>query len=147
SVDGVRVAMFHHHLHPFPEFNQKDENSQVDIDLSIIRDSGIVERQLEKMNFDLILHGHKHKPQIRETVIKNAPNSDVDNAKLIVCGAGSAGVNYIELEHNVPNQYQVIEILRSPRRRTLDFLKIEWRTLDVSDEAEWVTPGSWIVTG
>jgi tetratricopeptide (TPR) repeat protein len=147
STDGVRVAMFHHHLHPFPEFIQKDANSQVDIDLSIIRDSGIVERQLERMNFDLILHGHKHKAQIRETAIKNAPNSGLENAKLIVCGAGSAGVNYVELEHNTPNQYQVIEILRSPRRRAVDFLKIEWRTLDVSDEAEWITPGSWIITG
>lgn len=147
SMDGVRVAMFHHHLHPYPEFIQKDENSQVDIDLSIIRDSGIVERQLEKMNFDLILHGHKHKPQIRETVIKNGPNSTVDYAKLIVCGAGSAGVNCVELEHNISNQYQVIEILRNPRQRAVDFLRIEWRTLDVSAEAEWVTPGRWIVTG
>jgi len=147
STDGIRVAMFHHHLHPFPEFIQKDETSQVDIDLSIIRDSGIVERQLEKLNFDLILHGHKHKPQIRETVIKNVSNSSVDSSKLVVCGAGSAGVNSIELEHNISNQYQVIEVLRNPRKRAVDFLRIEWRTLEVSAEAEWITPGRWIVTG
>jgi hypothetical protein len=117
------------------------------MDLSIIRDSGIVERQLERMKFDLILHGHKHKPQIRETVIRNVGNSTADNAKLIVCGAGSVGVNAVELEHNVSNQYQVVEVLRNPRKKAVDFLRIEWRTLEVSPEAEWVTPGSWIITG
>jgi 3',5'-cyclic AMP phosphodiesterase CpdA len=147
SSAGIRVAMFHHHLHPFPEFIQTDENSQIGMDLSIIRDSGIVERQLERMKFDLILHGHKHKPQIRETVIRNVGNSTADNAKLIVCGAGSVGVNAVELEHNVSNQYQVVEVLRNPRKKAVDFLRIEWRTLEVSPEAEWVTPGSWIITG
>lgn len=99
------------------------------------------------MKFDLVLHGHKHKAQIRETVIKNVGNTVADYAKLIVCGAGSAGVNAVELDHNVSNQYQVIEILHTPRKKTVDFVRVEWRTLDVSPEAEWVTPGSWIIAG
>jgi len=141
---GVKVAVFHHHLHPFPEAIELDERAQIWADLSIVRDSGIIERQLERLNFDLILHGHKHKAQIRETTIMNV---DCDNAKLIVCGAGSVGVNASELAHNVSNQYQVVEILRNPRKRGVDFLRVEWRTLDLSPEAEWVTPGSWIISG
>jgi hypothetical protein len=34
-----------------------------------IRDAGLVERRLEKLGFDLVLHGHKHKPQLRETLV------------------------------------------------------------------------------
>jgi 3',5'-cyclic AMP phosphodiesterase CpdA/tetratricopeptide (TPR) repeat protein len=147
SSAHIRVALFHHHLHPFPEFIQTDPKAEVGMDLSIIRDSGIVERQLERMKFDLVLHGHKHKPQIRETVIKTVGNTGPESAKLIVCGAGSVGVNAVELEHNVSNQYQVIEVLRSPRKRAVDFLRVEWRTLEVSPEADWTTPGTWIISG
>jgi len=100
--------MFHHHLHPFPEFIQTDENSQIGMDLSIIRDSGIVERQLERMKFDLILHGHKHKPQIRETVRKSSiarresiaekiesALQDAEAKKVAVGGAARGGVQQV----------------------------------------------------
>lgn len=144
---AIRVALFHHHLHPFPEQVELDDNTDPWVDISIIRDSGIVERKLERMNFDLILHGHKHKPQLRETTIRNLGNGSDDSTKLIVCGAGSVGVNSAELEHNISNHYQAIEVLCAPRRKGTNFLKVEWRTLEVSPEAEWTTSGSWIVTG
>lgn len=147
SGDAIRVALFHHHLHPFPELVELDGNTDPWVDISIIRDSGIIERQLERLKFDLILHGHKHKPQLRETTIRNLDGSNSDSKKLIVCGAGSVGVNSAELEHNISNQYQVVEVLRTPRRKGVDFLRVEWRKLDVTPEAEWVTSGNWIVTG
>lgn len=147
SSGAIRVAMFHHHLHPLPELVELDGNTDPWVDISIIRDSGIVERQLERLKFDVILHGHKHKPQLRETTIRNLDNGNSDTTKLIVCGAGSVGVNSVELEHNISNHYQAIEVLRNPRRKGVDFLKVEWRTLEVSPEAEWATTGSWIVTG
>jgi hypothetical protein len=51
------------------------------------------------------------------------------------------------VEHNISNQYQVVEVLRTPRRKGVDFLRVEWRKLDVTPEAEWVTSGNWVVTG
>lgn len=144
---AIRVAMFHHHLHPFPEQVELNGSTDPWVDISIIRDSGIVERKLERMNFDVILHGHKHKPQLRETTIRNLDNGSSDSTKLIVCGAGSIGVNSVELEHNISNHYQAIEVLSAPRRKGANFLRVEWRTLEVSPEAEWTTSGSWIVTG
>jgi 3',5'-cyclic AMP phosphodiesterase CpdA len=147
SGEEIRVALFHHHLHPFPELVELDDNTNPWVDISIIRDSGIVERQLERLKFDLILHGHKHKPQLRETTIRSLGNGSSDSTKLIVSGAGSVGVNAAELEHNISNHYQVVEVLRNPRRKGVDFLRVEWRMLDVSPEAEWVTTGSWVVTG
>jgi 3',5'-cyclic AMP phosphodiesterase CpdA/Flp pilus assembly protein TadD len=142
----LRVAVFHHHLHPYPE---PPSTSDPWVDLSVIRDGALFERWLERSGFDLALHGHKHKPQLRETVIRGADGGAADKvaAPLIVCGAGSASVNGKELEQDVPNQYQVIEVLRAPRARSADFLRVEWRQLAATAGAEWVTPRSWVLSG
>lgn len=148
SENGIRIAMFHHHLHPYPEYIRNSRTGEVEADLSTIRDAGIVERQLERLQFDLVLHGHKHKPQIRETRIHHsAKDSGPAPRGLIVCGAGSVGVDKSELEHHIPNQYQVIELLRNPRRTGAELLRIESRTLDVEPEADWFTAGMWTIRG
>ena len=143
----IRVALLHHHLHPFPEPIQIRNNSEIWPDLSTIRDAGITERRLEKMGFDVILHGHKHKPQTRETAIRDKSDGSKYSSKLIVCGAGSTGVNATELEHDVMNQYEVIEFLRCPRKIGTDFLQIEWRELALAPDAEWVTSNRLIIAG
>lgn len=147
SKDVVRVAVFHHHLHPFPEPIVKAVNSEVLTDLSSLRDAGFVERRLEELGFDLILHGHKHKAQVRETSIKDVRTSASGGAKLIVCGAGSVSVCEEELEHNMSNHYEVVEILRSPRAKGANFLNIEWRELALAPGAKWTTAGNWRVVG
>jgi tetratricopeptide (TPR) repeat protein len=58
---SVRVAVFHHHLHPYPEPIEERTPGEPTLDLSTIRDAGIVERNLERLGFDIVLHGHKHK--------------------------------------------------------------------------------------
>ncbi len=146
-AETLMVAVFHHHLHPFPEPVVISPNTGVMIDISTIRDAGLIERDLEKLGFDLVLHGHKHKAQIRETKIRNRKDGKLDGHALIVCGAGSTGVNAAELGHNDSNQYELIEVLRLPRKPGVDFLKIEWRELAVSPEAEWTTTGSWVIRG
>ncbi len=145
--DDLRVALLHHHLHPFPEPIRMSEQSEVWPDLSTIRDAGIAERRLEKLGFDVILHGHKHKPQIRETAILDKSDGSKHIQKLIVCGAGSVGVIAEELEHDVMNQYEVIEFLRYPRKVSNDFMQIECRQLASSPDAEWVTSNKIILSG
>ncbi len=146
SQRAVRVAVLHHHLHPFPEPIDIEGNS-IQVDQSTIKDAGLVERRLERLNFDIVLHGHKHKPQLRETVIRGLHAGSYESKPLLVCGSGSCGVNPRELEHDQPNHYQVLEFLRVPRVTHADFVKIEWRELAASAEAEWVTPESWTLLG
>jgi len=141
----TKIAVTHHHLLPHPASVTVADGS-VWMDLSIIRDSGLVEYKLENMGFDIILHGHKHNPQLRETLVRDKNNSKYIK-KLIVCGGGSCGVNSSELEHNLSNQYQVIELLSSPRMNNVAFMKITWRELDVHDAAEWYTSVNWVLNG
>lgn len=124
----ARVATFHHHLHPFPEMLDQDrEAEEVWMDLSTVRDAGLVERRLEKLGFDLVLHGHKHKAQLRETLVRDQNERLTDARRLIVCGAASTGVNGLELGGE-PNHYEVIEML-SRREPGVDFLRVQWREL------------------
>lgn len=146
TINDIRIAVLHHHLHPFPEPIIRSED-QIWMDLSTIRDAGLVERRLERLGFDIVLHGHKHKAQLRETLVHERDEPRKDNPRLIVCGAGSAGVNGKELEHNYSNHYEVIEILRCPRAVGADFLSIEWRELALVPCSEWVTNQRWVVMG
>lgn len=141
----IKIAVTHHHLLPHPASVIMSEGS-IWMDLSIIRDSGLVEYKLENMGFDIVFHGHKHNPQLRETLVRDKNNSKYTK-KLIVCGGGSCGVNSSELEHNLSNQYQVVELLSSPRINNAAFMKIVWRELDVNEAAEWYTSVSWVLNG
>jgi 3',5'-cyclic AMP phosphodiesterase CpdA len=142
----VRIAVVHHHLHPFPEPVKLEVSGEHHQDQSTIRDSALVEKYLEKHGFDIVLHGHKHKPQLRETLVRD-PSFSSATRPLIVFGGGSCGVDSRELEHNIPNHYEVIELLNVPRVRGADFLRVEWRTLDVAPGADWATSHTWTLTG
>jgi tetratricopeptide (TPR) repeat protein/predicted phosphodiesterase len=146
SLD-VRVAVLHHHLHPFPEPVQKKPEHEIWMDLSTIRDAGLVERRLEKLGFDIILHGHKHKPQLRETLVHEQAISKTLPPRMFVCGAGSAGVNASELEHATANHYAMVELLRLPRVAGAEFLAVEWREISLAPGAEWTTSRRWVLSG
>jgi hypothetical protein len=121
------------------------DNQEVWIDVSTIRDAGHVEQYLKKLDFDLVLHGHKHKAQLRETLIRDDAAFREGVRPLIVCGAGS--VSCMELEHAEPNHYEVIEIQRLPRSPGVEFLQVDWRTLPIKAGAEWSTQKLWSVLG
>jgi hypothetical protein len=142
----VRVAVLHHHIHPYPEPVELDDKGTHWHDTSTVRDAGLFERFLERNGFDIVLHGHKHKPQLRETRVRDA-NSGEPTKSLIVCGAGSCGVESRELEHAEPNQYEVIELLSDGRTSQTEFLRVEWRELAVSPAAEWTTRHVWTLRG
>lgn len=143
--DCLRVGLIHHHLHPFPEVLSARGDQEVWLDLSTIRDAGHVERYLERLAFDLVLHGHKHKAQIRETLVRDPAPLKVEPRPLIICGAGS--VSCTELEHNEPNHYEIIEVRRLPRREGAEFLRVEWRIMPVVAGAEWSAAKIWDIRG
>ncbi len=142
----VRVAVLHHHIHPYPEPVGMDAKGGHWQDTSTVRDAGLFERFLERHGFDIVLHGHKHKPQLRETRVRDATSAE-STKSLIVCGAGSCGVDSQELEHAEANQYEVIEVLSAGRAAQTDFLRVEWRELAVAPAAEWTTRRVWTLQG
>lgn len=147
-AEAVRVAVVHHHLHPFPEtLTEQRGPSEVWQDLSTIRDAGLVERALERRGFDLALYGHKHHAQLRETLIRQQFEPHRAVSRLIVCGCGSTGVARSELEQGDGNHYQVIELLRLPRKASTAFVKIHWRELAYRADAEWRTTEAWTIDG
>ena len=147
--NGILVAVMHHHLHPYPEpLEQSKSGADVVPDLSTIRDAGLVEQRLERLGFSLVLHGHKHKPQLRETSVYIDQETSPDASRpLIVCGCGSTGVGEHELEHNQSNHYAVINFLRNSRETGGNFVRIEWRELALQAGAEWRTSGRWVMKG
>lgn len=109
------------------------------MDLSIIRDSGQVERTIEELGAILLLHGHKHKPQLRRTQLldKYVSPGDQDKRELIVNGSGSAGVDESELEHDQGNHYSLIRVI--PEREIV----VNWRELGLHAGARWRTTNRW----
>jgi hypothetical protein len=146
SSDVVRVAVVHHHVHPYPDFVNPVGKDGHWLDMSTIRDGGLFERFLEKQGFDLVLHGHKHRPQLRETIVRDRYSED-RLKPLIVCGAGSCGVAESELEHSTGNQFQVLEFVNRRRLPRAEFLRIEWREISLQPAAEWATTRVWNVLG
>lgn len=139
-------AVLHHHLHPYPEPIVLTKGSEHWHDQSTIRDSALVERFLERAGFHVVLHGHKHKPQVRETIVRD-PSVHDDTLPLIICGAGSCGVESKELEHSIANHYEVLEFLASRRRKGSQFIQLDWREIAVAPGADWITPKRWILMG
>jgi tetratricopeptide (TPR) repeat protein len=145
---SIRVAVFHHHLHPYPEPIEERASGAPLLDMSTVRDAGLVERNLERLGFDIVLHGHKHKSQVRETRIRNRNERGVRRIPpLIVCGAGSIGVDSRELEHNQSNQYAVLELKKTVRAEGASFLRIESRELSLEPDSDWATADDWTFNG
>jgi len=143
--EWIRIAVIHHHLHPFPEFLDTRGDAPVWLDVSTLRDAGHVERYLERLGFDIVLHGHKHKPLMRETRVRDLQPLESEPLPLIVCGAGS--VSCVELEHNVANHYQIIDVTRIPRQPGAEFLRVDWRTMPLDAGAEWFSSKIWEILG
>ena len=144
DAELLRVAVIHHHMHPFREYLPIDR-SEIWTDLSTVRDAGFVESILERLGFDLVLHGHKHKPQTRETLLRDVGPQKRDARPLIVCGAGT--VSCLELEHAHANHYELIEVLQNPRRANVPFVRVRWRELSQVAGAEWTDTESYVVYG
>jgi 3',5'-cyclic AMP phosphodiesterase CpdA/tetratricopeptide (TPR) repeat protein len=140
----TKIAVLHHHLHPFPEAIALPGNEPW-ADASTTRDAGLVERRLEKLGFDLVLHGHKHKPQVRQTYVSpRTPNPAIQTARpLVVSGCGSTGVVKEKREHNEPTHYALIDIAAGPAGLGADRIRVEWRELAEGADAEWFTSQRW----
>ncbi len=144
---ALRFAVMHHHLLPYPEPLEARSAGNVFLDMSTVRDAGLVEKRLEKLGFSLVMHGHKHKPQFRESLVLDRFDESDVRRSLLISGCGSTGVSEEELEQSQSNHYAIIEPLRSARQPAAEFLRIEWRELSFAADAEWATMARRTING
>lgn len=145
---GVRMAVMHHHLHPHPEsLGMARSGDDVIADLSTVRDAGLVEERLIQLGFSVLFHGHKHRAQLRESLVRSRGPATTTSRPLIISGCGGTGVGQDELEHGQPNHFAVLRLLAPEREEGANFLRVEWRELALADGSEWTPLGPWTLRG
>ena len=111
--DIVKTFVLHHHLLPFaePKWGATVDTDKLreQPDTSMISNSAEVQTWLASNNFHLILHGHKHIFHGRESLLWRE-SDHIKKSKLVILGAGSAGVHRNELAHAVKHSYNLINI-------------------------------------
>ena len=141
----TKVAVLHHHVLPL-ESRLSLGDGGAGMDGTLVRDYSLVEREFHKLGFDLVLHGHKHEPGVRVSQLVNAFGPE-GGKSLVVCGAGSAGVEKEELPNDWGNHFSIYR-LSGPRRSGQPFVEIEWRELPCNDiHRNWLQRGRWTVVG
>jgi tetratricopeptide (TPR) repeat protein len=142
----LRIAILHHHVLPLErQLSLGDEGTS--LDGTIVRDFAVLESSLHALQFDMVLHGHKHDPGVRVSRLVNAFGRD-GGKSIIVCGAGSAGVERDELPADRGNHFGIYRIPAGRRTPGAPFVDVEWMELPYNDVAtRWTSTGRWSVEG
>lgn len=115
SSKTLRVFVLHHHLLPFAEPRW---SSVIDVnevrerpDTSIVANSARLQSWLAEHSFGIVLHGHKHIFHGREDLLwRHGGRSE--KKKLLILGAGSAGVNTKALGTDTGHSFNLLDIAR-----------------------------------
>lgn len=91
NVDSVmlRVAVLHHHALPIavPTLSLEGQAGEATLEpFLVLRNAGDLVHELQRQKFDIILHGHKHRPQFARVELHA---SDPNSYPLLVLAAGS----------------------------------------------------------
>jgi predicted MPP superfamily phosphohydrolase len=115
SSKTLKVFVLHHHLLPFAEPRW---SSVIDInevrerpDTSIVANSAKLQSWLAENSFSIVLHGHKHIFHGREDLLWRH-GSSYEEKKLLILGAGSAGVTTKELGKDIAHSFNILDIAR-----------------------------------
>jgi len=145
----LRIAVMHHHVLPLDSMLPR-QGDGTSMDGTIVHDYGIVEHRLHQLGFDMLLHGHKHEPGVRISKLVSAYDDTnwSQSKSIIVCGAGSAGVEESELPQSWGNHFAIYRIPEGRRRRGSPFVEIEWRELPYNDlNVTWISKRKWMIEG
>jgi tetratricopeptide (TPR) repeat protein len=146
SANLVRIAVMHHHVLPVERtFLRGDDGAW--LDRSIVRDFGLVEHKLHELGYDLLLHGHKHEPAVRESTLVSAFQGNQPRKSLLVMGAGSVSVEASELPQSRGNHMGIYRVHHGMRAKGIPFVDVEWRELPYNDVESWKTTGLWQIEG
>lgn len=113
DVDGPasfapRIALVHHHPLPIPDARITEGLTSFEPFL-VLRNSGVLLRELNRCDVDLILHGHKHYSSFSRLGYSLDHKTE---GEIAVLAAGSAGVTHAEQGRNSVN---FIDVFKSGR--------------------------------
>ena len=108
TVDFIKIALVHHHPILIPTLVEPNRGYDA------VANSGSLLRLLREHGVHLILHGHKHFPQVFSYDPESAWTNTLDIPQLIVAG-GSCGSTDLPDVKNRCNTYNVITVKLSPR--------------------------------
>jgi predicted MPP superfamily phosphohydrolase len=86
---ALRVAVLHHHPLPIavPSKSIRERGGEAQLEpFLVLRNSGDFLHKLQQQRFDLVLHGHKHRPQFARIELQT---KNVDRYPLLVLAGGS----------------------------------------------------------
>jgi calcineurin-like phosphoesterase family protein len=108
---ALRVFVLHHHLLPFadPPWGNTADTQEVreKPDTTYVANSARLQSWLAESAFHLVLHGHKHIFHGREDLLWRTDET-WNASKVLILGAGSAGVNRREMGRIVPHSFNLI---------------------------------------
>lgn len=147
----IKIAVMHHHIVLLPSFIESERG------IDSIMNAGYLLELLSEHNFNMILHGHKHYPQIFN--YEPVPLWSENNNKIpqVIISGGSCGSKELpnQISTNACNTYSIITIKWHPEAKqsrikvitrglkTKDTKPIspdrwEWETINISDKI--ITP-------
>lgn len=142
----LRIAVLHHHVIPV-ENRIEIRDDEVAFDVSIVRDFALVEDHLHRLGIDVVLHGHKHMPALRELRLHSSSTRNLPSKSIVICGAGSSGVCEDELPHQTGNHMEILNFHSRNRVSGAPFMDVQWREMKYTDIAQWETTNEWTISG
>jgi len=100
-----RIALMHHHPLPIPEASISEGLTSFEPFL-VLRNAGLVLKELNKCDVDLILHGHKHYAAFGRLGYSIDHHTE---GEIAVLAAGSGGVTHAEAGRNSVNLIDILE--------------------------------------
>ena len=120
DMRALRVFVIHHHLLPFAEPSWEDSRDIGQIpdgpDPTIVANSAKLQGWLSHNSFHIVLHGHKHILHGREDTLWRT-NDPGRGSRLLIVGAGSAGVAQSQRAHEEPIVFNIIDMSRLATNR------------------------------
>ncbi len=108
----VKIAVVHHHCIPIKGSSPRGERFMP------LLDAGDVLAALNTHGFHLVLHGHKHHPNV-------AIEYRSDGSMLVVVGAGTATCPYVDEQNQFGNNFNFLTISHALNRITLQRYKAD----------------------
>ncbi len=115
SARTLRLFVVHHHMLPFAEPPWRDNLAADHVpdepDPTLVANSAKLQGWLSANGFHIVLHGHKHLSHGREDILWRR-GDPAEGRRLLVVGAGSAGVAAGHRVHTEPLTFNVLDIAR-----------------------------------
>ena len=135
-ADCVKIAMIHHHPILLPTFFEVDKSYD-----AVVNARSLL-AMLNQYQFHMLLHGHKHYPQVFTYDPQIAWDEKESNFPQLVVAGGSCGSNELPKGTKSSNTYNLIQIKWHPKAQ-MARIKVITRGLVTVGPAGGLDPDQW----